>query len=189
MFVVIEGIDGCGKTTVSFELSKKFPCELFSEPTDSLYGCIIRHLLRETKNIDKSFSYQIALLFAADRYYLSEKIKKCNKLAICDRYYHSSLAYQSLYVDLDWLINLNKYVLKPDLTIILDVDVETAMERISKRKKNLTIYEKEHILEKVRENYLKLPEILNEKIIIIENYDLEETVEKCAELIKKSLLK
>ena len=64
---------------------------------------------------------------------------------------------------------MHKKALIPDLTIILDIPASVATERMNKDKKRTAIdgFEKEQFLEKVRENYLKLKELLGEEIIII----------------------
>lgn len=195
MLIVIEGIDGSGKTTISNELKRKleeknYKVFLTKEPFDKRIKDIILSIISEDHPKTKYFGFSLACLFCADRYIhqtiIEEKLKE-NFIVISDRYYHSSFAYQSNYEDFDieWLKNLHKFIIKPDFTFILDVPVEIAIERTSDRTKR-TSYENINFLKKVRENYLKLPNILkDEKIFIIDNTkSVEETVNNILKIIK-----
>jgi dTMP kinase len=162
-FIVFEGIDGGGKSSQikllkDYLKQKGFKIELHIEPTKSPIGELLwkymkfkdRNLVPETE----------ALLFAADRVEHSRNIKKAldeKKIVICDRYTHSSLAYQGATgVDFNWMRSLNKYALKPDLIILLDIDPHKGLERVSNRKK--TIFEDYEYLKKVRTEYLRFAE-------------------------------
>ena len=70
----------------------------------------------------------------------------------CDRYILSTFAYQSLDVEKDLIIKLNEDFPVPKLTIFIDVEIKTALERIYKREER-EIYEKEELLNKIRSNY------------------------------------
>lgn len=70
-------------------------------------------------------------MFAADRILLMDKIANeeyCNKVIISDRSFYSSLAYQE---PSNWISEINKYAKEPDLVLLLDIDVELAIERCS----------------------------------------------------------
>lgn len=137
MYICIEGIDGAGKSLQVKLLSEKlkkcgYKVIQIKEPTDSEIGKLIRKLLRKEVN-----NALMTLLFAADRIILSEKIKKLLKkgyLVISDRCLWSSFVYQSIDIGEDWVEEVNKYALKPDITIFLDVDVDVAMKRCEKKK-------------------------------------------------------
>ncbi|MFQ5800907.1 MAG: dTMP kinase [Candidatus Hydrothermarchaeales archaeon] len=163
IFVVIEGIDGSGKGTQSkllYRWLKKRGYEVFltKEPTDSKIGRIIREGLKEGK-LDPTSE---ALLFAADRKQHTTQISselERNKVVISDRYLPSSLAYQGAHgLDGEWINNINKSALRPNLLIILDIDPEVAMERVNSRGKKTDYFEKLDFLKKVREIYLNHPE-------------------------------
>lgn len=134
LFVVFEGIDGSGTTTVSRRvheiLSAEHPTALWTnEPSDSEYGGKARHLLRvpQTKPI------QLAMLFALDRWhhvqFVLQPALDRGQLVICDRYFLSSLAYQRQDgVDGELVESINP-PLRPDLTIFLRCPVEVAEQR------------------------------------------------------------
>ncbi len=179
MLIVLEGIDGSGKTTQARLLHDYFKRQgtnvvVTSEPTDGPVGKLIEALLSKNHDFNEEWGRIMALLFAADRYYHSIKIKEWlsdNYVVISDRYYHSTFAYQMLYdnISIEWLKELHKYLPRPDVTFIIDVDPREAIRRVESRGKEQKLYEKLEYLKRVRENYLRLPEILpNERIEIID---------------------
>lgn len=167
-FFVFEGIDGCGKSTQAkklkawFENNKKTVFTTF-EPTYGQTGTLLHQILSGEKKADPSV---IAALFAADRLEhithpeegLKCRIEKGENV-ICDRYYFSSLAYQGSELDDAWIYALNskaKQILKPDITIFLDISPQTAVERIKKGRDSFEIYENIEKLTAVREKYMDL---------------------------------
>ncbi len=158
MLIVIEGIDGAGITThtkllANWLSSKGYRVVLTKEPTQNPIGAIIRRYL----NMDVPPQVD-ALLFAADRvehaYSVVGPALEKGFIVLCDRYLESSLAYQSAEgLDLDWLLNINRYAPKPDLTIILDVDPSISLRR--KRLIKPEKFENESFLRIVRANFLK----------------------------------
>ncbi len=180
--IVLEGIDGSGKSTQAEMLYEKF-CDdgqdaiLTCEPTNGPVGKLIRQVLAGEKTLDQR---AIANLFAADRtdHLLNEKngmrhLVDQGKTVICDRYYFSSYAYHSQYMDMDWIFAINQYnaqILKPNLTFFIDVPPKTCVERIKASRDSLDMYETIEILTNVRENYLAAFQRLDstEKIIIVD---------------------
>ena len=160
-FIVFEGIDGSGKSTqielVSMKLRDAGVDHLLErEPTNSSIGRFIREYAEAG---DRYLSPESeALLFSADRFEHGKRISytlEQGTSVICDRYYHSTLAYQGAAgVDFEWLKSLQKFVLQPDLVILLDVDPSSSILRVSNR--SLTVFEDVSYLKKVREIYLKL---------------------------------
>ena len=157
MYIVLEGIDGAGKST-QINLLKDFleqnglDVETVVEPTDNEVGKLIRKLLTrsdaETDTMQKTFG----LLFAADRLLLLEKLNALeneNKVIISDRSFYSSLVYQK---PQEWIYELNKYAKQPDLVILLDLDVKTSVSRCE----GTDEFENEAFLTSVKEAYLKL---------------------------------
>ncbi len=126
-FIVLEGLDGSGTTTQIKMLSDKFKNSgikllVTAEPTDNRIGRIIRETLHHKYKIKPD---TLALLFAADRNehlfgkkgiidYLDE-----GYYVISDRYFFSSIAYQSLNCDLDWVIALNNFPLPEYLFLLM----------------------------------------------------------------------
>lgn len=159
IFIVFEGIDGGGKSTQIEMLAEYikdlgYDVEFHIEPTEGVIGSILWTYM---KSKNRSFNPETeALLFAADRIEHGKSIIKAleaGKVVISDRYIHSSLAYQGAAgVDFDWMRTLNKYVLKPSLVILLDIDPEKSLERVSNRDK--TVFEEIEYLKKVRNEYL-----------------------------------
>ena len=141
VFIVIEGLDGSGKTTqvklLTKKIENKYDVFCTSEPSEGVIGNFIRESYLYGKN--RMSPYVEALLFAADRVEHVEKeiipaLKK-GKLVISDRYVYSSLAYQgSGKISLDWIQTINKSILTPDLAIFLDVEPEKVVCRLNSRK-------------------------------------------------------
>lgn len=181
-FIVFEGIDGSGKSTQIKKIAKRLQGSDYTvyptfEPTDGPVGSLIRQMLSGKVVTDQR---TIASLFAADRTdHLVNEINGIQKkvasgeVVLCDRYYFSSYAYHAQYIDMEWVIHansLNAEILRPDLTIFIDVDPDICFERIKLGRKNLDMYEKLDILKKVRTNYFKAFDAVEglEKIIVID---------------------
>ncbi|MCS7140256.1 MAG: dTMP kinase [Candidatus Nezhaarchaeota archaeon] len=134
LYISFDGIDGAGSTTHTKLLSSwlKFKgLKVFEtkEPTMGKIGSLIRAYLHEAPKhpaID-------ALLFAADRVEHSITIKKLLEegfIVVSDRSLISSLAYQQAQgLELKWILEVNRYSLKPDMPIILDIDPTLSLSR------------------------------------------------------------
>jgi dTMP kinase len=162
IFIVIEGLDGSGKTTqvglLAKKLSQKYNVLLTAEPSRGKIGTFIRQgCLYEEERLPTEAE---ALLFAADRIeHLQKEVKPAldeGKLVICDRYIYSSLAYQgSAGLSLAWIETINARALQPDFSIFIDVDPERVLERLQRKKSVMETLETQR---KVREVYLKFVE-------------------------------
>lgn len=189
-FIAFEGIDGSGKSTQINRLIKKLTemnvaCCGTKEPTDAPVGALIRQLLTGRMTADNKV---IASLFIADRtdHLLNETdgiMQKINSgiTVITDRYYFSSYAYHGVDVDMDWVIDGNKInsdILRPSVTVFLDVPVKKALERIEKNRFHKELFEKEERLTKVREKYFEAFDKLKdmENVAVIDADADEETV-------------
>ncbi len=190
-FIVFEGIDGSGKSTQIKKISKRLKAlgnNVYStfEPTDGPIGTLIRKMLSGKIATDQR---TIASLFAADRTDhlvnhdngIRHKVDK-GDVVLCDRYYFSSYAYHAQYIEMKWVINansLNADILRPDLTIFIDVDPDLCFKRIKSSRSNFEMYEKIDIMKKVRANYFKAFDALKEleKIVIIDGNTSMEMVE------------
>lgn len=160
-FIVFEGIDGSGKSTLSTMvlnnlLERKFPIVKFNEPTQFETGQKIRKFLR--KEISLSREEQIEL-FLIDRKDSLEKNVYPNlnmgNNVILDRYFYSMAAYQSdsNYSPAKILeMNLNRNFPVPDLVIYLDVNPEISLARTKRRNAN-EHFENLETLKKVRSAY------------------------------------
>ncbi|MBS3781128.1 MAG: dTMP kinase [Candidatus Thermoplasmatota archaeon] len=165
-FIVLEGIDGSGKSSVArFFREKHEEVFLTKEPTDLPVGRLVQRSAHE-----ETSPFRDLFLYLADRVDHTENIK--TKLdegftVICDRYWGSTAAYQAAYemIELDYAENIQMpFILNPDLTILFDIDPEISLERITHRE-NRTKYEREDFLDKVRDNYLCLAKKHDWKII------------------------
>ena len=122
MFIVMEGIDGSGKSTAVRALKDYFESSgrkviTTAEPTGGMIGKIVA----ETDDLSPETE---ALLFTADRACHTEQIKKWiadGNAVVCDRYFGSTLAYQSAAgMDIQWLKAINsKVIIEPDITILM----------------------------------------------------------------------
>ncbi len=159
IFIVIEGLDGSGKTTqatlLANRLSQSYTVMLTAEPSRGKIGTFIREgCLYEDKRLPTEAE---ALLFAADRIeHMQKELSPAledGKLVICDRYVYSSLAYQgSAGLSLDWIKTINARALQPDFSIFIDVPPERVLERLQRKKSVMETLETQL---KVREVYMK----------------------------------
>lgn len=182
IFIVIDGIDGSGKSEIVKILhnylfsNKKYRILTTREPTNGIYGKQIREMLRKEKD-PKSNSKKLMELFIKDREeHLKNTIepflKSSNRhelnIVLCDRYYYSTIAFQGAQgLDIKDLIAKNKKFKKPDIAFILDVEPSVALERIAYREKEK--FEQLDFMKKIRENFLKLPKLLKDNIKIIDS--------------------
>lgn len=192
-FIAFEGIDGSGKSTQAALLAERFKqegisCYTTMEPTDSLIGSLIHQIMIGRVEADNRV---IAGLFVADR--LDHLLNKVDGIVakidagttvITDRYCFSSYAYQGVDMPMEWVIKANEQaseILRPTLTIFIDISPDTAMERIRKNRSHQELFEKKSRLEQVRENYKKAFQLLAEKetvVVIDGNQSPEEIAEE-----------
>jgi dTMP kinase len=180
MYIVFEGIDGVGKSTQIQMLAEwlennGFRVETLVEPTDSEVGKLIRRILQHPDAQSDKFQKILALLFAADRMMIMDKLEDKSKIFISDRSFISSLAYQE---PAEWVETLNRYAKKPDLLILLDLDAKKSVARTSGE----DTFENVNYLTGVRENYLKLAENYTHEII-----DADKGINKVSSDIKKAV--
>ena len=194
-FIVFDGLDGSGMSTQATKLvdflkkkEQRFRfghtgAHITKEPTSSLIGGLIRsQLVHDWKSSQEC----LQLLFSADRAYHLEKeilpLLERGVIVICDRYFFSTLAYGSLGIkDFDWLLNLQKNFLVPDITFFLKTSPKICIERIRKERFSVTLFEKEETLKQVWENYEKLAKKFKNVYIV----DGERPVDKIAQDIQK----
>lgn len=165
MFIVIDGPDGCGKTTLAKALVDHINSRgteaiyTFEPTTDNTFGCKIRELLKNSEIEDVGL---FSNLFIYDRRHHLEKFIKPNleksKWVICDRYKYSALAYQQLQgIDTQYLIDSNSKFLIPDfIFILLPQNVDTLFQRINRRNVQMEYFEKKSYLDNVIKLYNKM---------------------------------
>lgn len=150
-FVVIEGLDGSGKTEVARQVTRLLRNVLTDrmlhtfEPYDPLCaGLFIRQVLG--KRITTS-PRTLALAFAANRADHNQREiapfleKGGQRLVLCDRYYLSSLVYQTPAFSFDEIMLINAEARQPDLTIFLDASADICYRRMSNRPADRELFE------------------------------------------------
>ncbi len=165
LFIVLEGVDGAGTTTHTKMLkesleSRGLPVHSTREPSDGPIGVMIRQILTGRIvvpgiNGPRPPTWKtMALLFAADRAdHVEAEIEpnlRDGVTVLSDRYYHSSVAYQSATAPegadragdvATWVREINRYARRPDLTIVLDISPDVAAKRRADRSKTSEIYD------------------------------------------------
>ena len=197
LFITFEGADGCGKTT-QIELLDKYlkykglETLITREPGAKGLGVKLREILLnyEGEVSPKAESF----LFLADRaQHFDCLIKPAiteGKIVLCDRHTDSTVAYQGYGRELDivqinYLNNLATGGLKPDLTIIFDIDVETSMQRVGKNKDRMESAGVE-FFNRVRCGYLEIAKQEPQRVKVINASDTIENIHnQVVELVNK----
>jgi len=190
-FVVIEGIDGCGKSSVARRVARKLGkrAVFTREPTDTWLGRAVRQ--GDAKEVSP---YTDALLFMADRAQHTERIASWlaqDRLVVCDRYYHSTVAYQAASLrgtfegdPFKWLLEANLRIsIRPDLTVLLVIPPELSLERI-KGRAEYSRFERLGFLKEVHRNYLRLARSDRSIVKVDAARDLDSVVEDVLGLIR-----
>jgi dTMP kinase len=162
VFVCVEGLDGCGKTTQARllvrRLGKRFDVVYTAEPSGGRIGRFVRR--RFLHGGERGSGVVEALLFAADRFEHVHGVilpaLDAGKVVVCDRYVFSSLAYQGAAgVDLGWIEMVNRFVLRPDLAVFVDVDPEVVVGRLRRRRSVMEDLETQRRVRDVYFEFLK----------------------------------
>lgn len=199
MFITLEGIEGCGKTTQINHLSTFFenrgqPCVVTREPGGTAIGKEIRSILLNPSNKDMVPRAEL-LLYMADRaQHIAALVKPRlaeNSVVLCDRYFDATVVYQGFARGLDtrFIYELHRLVLedfKPDITILLDLSPRIGLARAWKQLDNGTRsgtesrFEEETLSfhEKVRAGYLELARLEPERFRTIDASGDENQVQK-----------
>lgn len=169
-FIVFEGIDGSGKTTIS-KMAADFlraggyaVCETFEPTKESPESMRIRRIL---EGEEKSEGNLLQELFIADRaYHLVKTVIPAlgqGKIVVCDRYFFSTFAYgMAQGLGKEWLLKKHREIvgdkwILPDATIIVDASPEITAKRMVAAGRKKSIFEKDlEFAAAVRANYLKL---------------------------------
>jgi len=198
-FIVFEGIDGSGTTTqckltAEWLRGRAIPVVETFEPTDGIIGKVIRQALSckmpgcEGEELAPEL---FALLFAADRMdHVNGKVVPAlerGEWVLSDRCYLSSFAYQSVDCDLDWVRAVNKHVRRADLTLLLDLDAETAFNRFAGERANHEVFETVDKMAAVRESYLTIADILRSEGDRIVTIDASPPADEVAKQVQTAI--
>jgi len=157
VLVVLEGIDGSGKTTQARSLLKRlryrgYKAVFFREPTRGRWG---REVKRLAARADSLTPVEELDLFVRDRRENVAKnlvpALKAGKVVVLDRYYFSTIAYQGAKgIDTHKIRRMNEaFAVRPDLVVVLDVDARAGLARIRGRKTRDELFEREDYLVRV----------------------------------------
>jgi dTMP kinase len=163
MFIVIEGIDGTGKSTQAKRLAAHFTAQgrtvtLSREPTDGPWGTLLRNSAQTGR---LSPEEELETFLKDRRQHVQELITPAlaaGNVVILDRYYFSTMAYQGARgFDPRQIRRDNEaFAPVPDLLLILDLDVDTAITRIGSRGDTANEFEQRANLQRCREIFLSL---------------------------------
>jgi dTMP kinase len=186
-FVVLEGIDGSGTTTQVARLAERLraarvPVRATREPSDGPVGTLVRQVLTGRVVVPGGRApgwATMALLFAADRMdHVESEIEPflaSGGVVLSDRYDASSLAYQSISSGaeareaVEWIRSLNRYVRRPDLTIVLDLQSDVAAERRMRRGEAAQLYEQNEVQRALSAFYRDLAKhVPNDRVVVID---------------------
>lgn len=201
LFITFEGADGCGKTT-QIELLNKYLQEkgfktlVTREPGAKGLGEKLREILL---NYDGEVSPNCeSFLFLADRaQHVDCVIKPALKdgvIVLCDRHTDSTVAYQGhgRQLDIEQIKKLNEIAvngLKPDLTIVFDIDIETSMQRVGKTKDRMESAGMD-FFNRVRNGYLAIAKDEPNRVKVINSADtIDKIHNQVVELVEKAVNK
>lgn len=167
LLITFCGLDGCGKTTIINLLDQYLrscgrETVLTKQPTDEMRGAPIFYNFMNSPD-HKAFDYRaLSLAAAGDRIQHTNRfILPCleeQKIVIGDRYFYSCVANLRArgYASDTWIYEIGSHILKPDFSFFLDVDVETALERVRKRPEEKGRYVDIELQYELRKQYLTL---------------------------------
>ncbi|GFP77925.1 dTMP kinase [Clostridium fungisolvens] len=200
LFIVFEGPEGAGKTTVIKELESLFTDSnieyIFTrEPGGISISEQIRDIILNKDNVEMDGRTEALLYAASRRQHLVEKVIPAlekGKIVLCDRFIFSSLAYQGYArgLGMDNVMEINNFAIEghmPDLTILFDIDPREGLKRIhinSEREVNRLDLEGIEFHEKVVEAYHILAKRYENSTVIVDaSKSLAEVIEKVAKEI------
>lgn len=184
LFVVFEGIDGAGTTTqaaryASFLRSRRRLVHVTGEPSGGPMGSLLRLMLRQRVTLPSQHREStMTLLFAADRIdHLESEIcphLRDGYIVISDRYELSSIIYQSIGIEdeierknfVSWIRQCNRYAMRPDITVVIDVDPDVAEHRRRMRGGASDLYEEPDLQARLARAYLKAEDLVGQDRLI-----------------------
>lgn len=163
ILIAIEGIDGAGKTSVAALLAqwlgeRGLGCTISKEPTGMHWGMELRNSAREGR---LTLERELELFELDRREHVERSVRPSlheGNVVILDRYYWSTAAYQGgRGGDYEAIMRSNEaFSPRPDLVLLLDVDVDAGLQRIRMRGDKPNLFEGKDALIRAREIFLKL---------------------------------
>ena len=202
LFITLEGIEGAGKSTVvdfieDFLTKEGHDVIKTREPGGTVIGEQIRKILLRNENYTLTYDTELLLVFSARAQHIQEVILPAlslGKIILCDRFTDASYAYQGggRGIDASRINLLEKWVqgdLRPNLTLLFDLDVSIGMQRTKKRS-DADRFEREEInfFEKIRNTYLERAKNEPQRFRIINSaLSLENVKEQIVTILKDYL--
>jgi dTMP kinase len=187
MFITFEGIDGCGKTTqfrILAQWLRNHGKDLVEtvEPGGTEIGRQIRRILLDPASADMHPRTELLLYFASRAQNVDQVIRPAldsGRIVLCDRFTDSTLVYQGCGRGLDTnvVLDLDRIAcrgLKPDLTLLIDIDAATSLLRAKRRNERIGLEESRideegtGFHERVRQGYLALAKAEPDRIVLID---------------------
>ena len=199
-FITFEGPDGSGKTTVCnavYQRLKDMGYDVVHtrEPGGIEIAEKIRDIILDPQNVMMDAKTEALLYAASRRQHLVEKVIPSiedGKVVICERFVDSSLAYQGYGRELgfDEVLSINKFAMGdyfPDMTVYLDVDEKTGLERIKDRAfKDRLDQESIDFHHRVNEGYQKVIDVFKDRVSIVDaSKPLDSVIEDVLSRVKE----
>ena len=199
VFITFEGVEGCGKSTQARLFAERLTAagvvvRTLREPGGTQVGEAIREILLDPANVLLDPRAELLLYEASRAQLVAEVIKPAlaaGEVVVCDRFYDSTTAYQGYArgIALDEIGRINEAAtggLVPDLTIVVDIDPATGLERACRASEGADRLEAEELAfhERVREGFLAIARAEPDRMLVVSG---EGTAQQVAERIEHAV--
>ncbi len=192
LLITFCGLDGCGKTTMIHrlmaELEQKHQVFLTKQPTDFVRQSEIFRTYMDSPNHDAYDYRSLSLLAASDRLQHVNKVieptMEQGQIVLSDRYFYSCLAnlHARGFKNDQWIYEIAKSVIEPDVAFFFDVPVETAVARVRSREAEKDRYIDMGLQDRLRQKYLDICKANNGVLV-----STEMSVEESYQVVKKAV--
>lgn len=202
-FIVLDGGNGAGKSTVlkaieTYLRARGEQVVMTREPGGTRIGEKIREVILAPETGEMCDVTELMLFAAARAQHVQEKIRPAlarGEIVVSDRFDSATVSFQhhARGLSLELIHQLNEMAvqgLKPDMTIILDLDPAIGLQRVHSRGEGLDRLEKEHMefLEKARAGYLIQARARSERFVVIDaTAPLDEVITQALEIVERTL--